>query len=218
MSADASLTWRPSTGCRHGGRLQRQAPGAIARDQSRRCVVSLSSETPSTPGEHPGAQILSGSRGKAGSHPSTTSPPRTQDELNGCFRCHDRNPLQAISLFGDGFAIQNRQRIIDFWHELIARQSYPGGQYLLKAARSALTGRVLRICTWRLCALCRSHPERAQSRRNSQSSSRRHSSSCLNLKTAKALGHTIPPYAARACRRRDRVKRRRAAGRSWGYS
>jgi putative ABC transport system substrate-binding protein len=38
----------------------------------------------------------------------------TQDQLTAAFAAMDPHPPQAISLFADGFAIQNRQRIIDF--------------------------------------------------------------------------------------------------------
>jgi putative ABC transport system substrate-binding protein len=39
---------------------------------------------------------------------------RSSDELTAAFNVMSRKPPQAISLFADGFAIQNRQRIIDF--------------------------------------------------------------------------------------------------------
>jgi putative ABC transport system substrate-binding protein len=39
---------------------------------------------------------------------------RTRDELERAFAAMAKNPPQAISLFADGFAIQNRQNIIDF--------------------------------------------------------------------------------------------------------
>jgi len=38
----------------------------------------------------------------------------TQDQLTTAFAAMDPHPPQAISLFADGFAIQNRQSIIDF--------------------------------------------------------------------------------------------------------
>ena len=41
-------------------------------------------------------------------------PAQTADELTAVFGAIAKNPPQAISLFADGFAIQNRQRIIDF--------------------------------------------------------------------------------------------------------
>jgi putative ABC transport system substrate-binding protein len=41
-------------------------------------------------------------------------PTRTTDELTSAFNAMVGKPPQAISLFADGFAIQNRQRIIDF--------------------------------------------------------------------------------------------------------
>jgi putative tryptophan/tyrosine transport system substrate-binding protein len=41
-------------------------------------------------------------------------PTRTPDELTAAFAAMAAAPPQAISLFADGFAIQNRQRIIEF--------------------------------------------------------------------------------------------------------
>ena len=41
-------------------------------------------------------------------------PTRSNDELTGALNTMAGKPPQAISLFADGFAIQNRQRIIDF--------------------------------------------------------------------------------------------------------
>jgi putative tryptophan/tyrosine transport system substrate-binding protein len=38
----------------------------------------------------------------------------TEDQLTAAFAVMDRHPPQAISLFADGFAIQFRQRIIDY--------------------------------------------------------------------------------------------------------
>jgi putative ABC transport system substrate-binding protein len=38
----------------------------------------------------------------------------TADELSAAFTAMDARPPQAISVFADGFAIQNRQRIIDY--------------------------------------------------------------------------------------------------------
>ena len=41
-------------------------------------------------------------------------PTRNQDELTAALNVMSGKPPQAISLFADGFAIQNRQRIIEF--------------------------------------------------------------------------------------------------------
>jgi ABC-type uncharacterized transport system substrate-binding protein len=41
-------------------------------------------------------------------------PTKTRDELNGAFVAMAANPPEAISVFSDGFAVQNRQSIIDF--------------------------------------------------------------------------------------------------------
>ena len=41
-------------------------------------------------------------------------PTRTQDDLNKAFAAMAADPPQALSVFSDGFAVQNRQAIIDF--------------------------------------------------------------------------------------------------------
>lgn len=41
-------------------------------------------------------------------------PTPTRDKLRDAFASMAANPLQAISIFSDGFAVQNRQSIIDF--------------------------------------------------------------------------------------------------------
>lgn len=41
-------------------------------------------------------------------------PTRTRDELSGAFKAMASRPPQAISVFADGFAIQNRERIVEF--------------------------------------------------------------------------------------------------------
>jgi putative ABC transport system substrate-binding protein len=66
---------------------------------------------------HPGSQIeLSYSEDVARKLGLTIQylPTRSRDELEHAFTAMAANPPQAISLFADGFAVQNRQSIIDF--------------------------------------------------------------------------------------------------------
>ena len=67
--------------------------------------------------EHPGEHLERKYSAEAGERLGLTLdyfPTRTPDELNAALAAMVERPPEAISLFGDGFAIQNRQRIIDF--------------------------------------------------------------------------------------------------------
>ena len=67
--------------------------------------------------EHPGEHLERAYSEETGRRLGLTMeyfPTRTSDELTSAFNAMAGKPPQAISLFADGFAIQNRQRIIDF--------------------------------------------------------------------------------------------------------
>ena len=67
--------------------------------------------------EHPGEQRERSYSEEAGSRLGLGIqyfPARTHDELAGVLVAMASNPPQAISVFADGFAVQNRQSIIDF--------------------------------------------------------------------------------------------------------
>jgi putative ABC transport system substrate-binding protein len=67
--------------------------------------------------QHPGEQLERDYSERAGRQLGLTIeyvPTRTHDELTTAIAAMTAHPPQAISLFADGFAIQNRQRIIDF--------------------------------------------------------------------------------------------------------
>jgi ABC-type uncharacterized transport system substrate-binding protein len=118
-------------------------------------------------------------------------PTRTQDELGTAFTAMAASPPQAISLFADGFAIQNRQRIIDF---------------AMKHGAPVISG-------WpvfaRSGALCTYGPRLTESYRRLVHHAVRILKGAkpadlpieqptvfelvINLKTARALGLTIPP-------------------------
>jgi putative ABC transport system substrate-binding protein len=67
--------------------------------------------------EHPGSQLERAYSEEAGRRLGMTIeyfPTATHDELSRAFAAMTVRPPQAISLFADGFAVQNRQSIIDF--------------------------------------------------------------------------------------------------------
>ncbi len=67
--------------------------------------------------DHPGANVERDYCEEAGKRLGLALayfPTRTGDELTSALAEMAKDPPQAVSLFADGFAIQNRQRIIDF--------------------------------------------------------------------------------------------------------
>jgi putative ABC transport system substrate-binding protein len=116
---------------------------------------------------------------------------RNHDELTAAFATMAADPPQAISVFSDGFAVQNRKRIIDF----------------------AMSRRIPVISGWRIFArsgaLCIYGPRLEESYRRLAYFADRilkgappadlpieqptHFELVVNLKTAKALGVAIPP-------------------------
>jgi len=67
--------------------------------------------------EHPGSQIERAYSEEFGHKLDLTIqylPTRSREELTSAFTAMAADPPQAISVFADGFAVQNRQSIIDF--------------------------------------------------------------------------------------------------------
>jgi len=67
--------------------------------------------------EHPGSEIERAYSEEAGQKLGLTIeflPTRTRDELANAFTVMAADPPQGVSVFADGFAVQNRQSIIDF--------------------------------------------------------------------------------------------------------
>ncbi len=144
--------------------------------------------------EHPGEHLeraYSEETGRRLGIATEYFPTRTSDELTGVFDALARNPPQAISLFADAFAIQNRKRIIDF----------------------AMSHRVPVISGWRIFAesgaICTYGPALAESYRRLADYVDRVLKGAkpadlpieqptkfqlvVNLRTAKALGLNLPP-------------------------
>lgn len=144
--------------------------------------------------EHPGEHLEYANAEEAGRQLGLTLayfPTRTEDELNAAFRKMDAAPPQSISLFSDGFALQHLHRIVDF----------------------ATKHRAPMICGWPVFAesgaLCSYGPRITESYRRVGHYVDRilkgvkpadlpieqptQFQLVLNLRTAKALGLTVPP-------------------------
>jgi putative ABC transport system substrate-binding protein len=76
----------------------------------RRIAVVANSEHPGQDLEWAYSEVVARRLGLSLEH----YPTRSRDELKGAFEKMTGNPPQAILLFADGFAVQNRQAIIDF--------------------------------------------------------------------------------------------------------
>lgn len=118
-------------------------------------------------------------------------PTRSHDELSQVFAVLGKDPPQAISLFADGFAIQNRQSIIDF--AMSRRVPVISGWPVFARSGALCTyGPVLDQSYKRLAyyvdrVLRGAKPADLPIERPSRFEL------VINLKSAKALGVTIPP-------------------------
>lgn len=144
--------------------------------------------------EHPGEHLEYANAQEAGRRLGLTLtyfPTRTEDELNAALGKMDADPAQGISLFSDGFALQHLPHIIDF----------------------ATKHRTPMICGWPVFAesgaLCSYGPRITESYRRVGDYVHRILKGAkpadlpieqptlfqlvLNLRTAKALGLTVPP-------------------------
>jgi putative ABC transport system substrate-binding protein len=144
--------------------------------------------------EHPGSQLERTYSEEVGRRLGLTVqylPTRSRDELASAFTALAADPPQALSLFADGFAVQNRQSIIDF----------------------AMSHKMPVVSGWsvfaRSGALCTYGPRLAESYRRLADYVDRILKGArpadlpieqptkfemvINLRTAKALGLTIPP-------------------------
>jgi putative tryptophan/tyrosine transport system substrate-binding protein len=143
--------------------------------------------------EHPGEHLERSYSEKTGERLGIDIqyfPTRTQDELTGAFDSMAAKPPQAISLFADGFAIQNRQRIIEFG--MNNRTPVISGWPVFAQSGAICTyGPRLVACYRRLAyyvdrVLKGAKPERLPIEQPTEFEL------VINLKTAKALGLTMP--------------------------
>jgi len=143
--------------------------------------------------EHPGEHLERAYSEETGRRLGLTIdyfPTRSHDELARAFTAMTAHPPQAISLFADGFAIENRQRIIDF----AMRQRAPVISGWPVFARSGalctygphLTGSYRRVAYYVDRILKGAKPADLPIEQPTQFEL------VVNLKTAKALGLKIP--------------------------
>jgi len=144
--------------------------------------------------EHPGANVERAYSEEAGRRLGLAIkyfPTRTRDELAGAFAAMTADPPQAISLFADGFAIANRQRIIDFAtsHRAPVVSGWPvfakSGALCTYGPR--LTESYRRLAHYVDRILKGARPADLPIERPTQFEL------VINLKTAKALGLIVPP-------------------------
>jgi putative ABC transport system substrate-binding protein len=144
--------------------------------------------------EHPGAHLERAFSEETGRRLGLTieyRPTRTRDELTGAFTAMAANPPQAISLLADAFGIQNRQSIIDFAmsHRAPVISGWPvfakSGALCTYGPR--LTESYRRVAYYVDRILKGAKPADLPIEQPTKFEL------VINLRTAKALGFTIPP-------------------------
>jgi putative tryptophan/tyrosine transport system substrate-binding protein len=130
-------------------------------------------------------------------------PTRSTGELAAAFAKMAANKPQAISLFADGFAIQNRESIINFGlsHKVPVISGWPvfaeSGAICTYGPR--LTESYRRMASYVDRILKGEKPSDLPIEQPTQFQLG------INLRTAKALGITVPPFAAHPRRQSDRI-------------
>ena len=144
--------------------------------------------------EHPGEHLERSYSTKTAERLGITVdyfPTRTQEDLAAAFASMVSQPPQAISLFADGFAIQNRQRIIEFGmnHHAPVISGWPvfalSGAICTYGPR--LVGSYRRLAYYVDRVLKGARPAQLPIEQPTEFQL------VVNFKTAKALGLTIPP-------------------------
>jgi len=145
---------------------------------------------PEHPGEHQ-ERAYSERRAEQMSIGIDYHPTRSTEELEAALRNIAADPPQAISLFADGFAIQNRERIIQFGlsHKIPVISGWPvfaqSGAICTYGPR--LTESYRRMASFVDRILKGNRPAEMPIERPTQFQL------IINLRTAKALGITVPP-------------------------
>jgi len=118
-------------------------------------------------------------------------PTRTQEELTSALNTMAARPPQAISLFADGFAIQNRQRIIDFG--IAHRAPVISGWPVFARSGAICTYGPRLVVSYRRLAHYVDRVLKGAKPAELPIEQPTEFELVINLKTAKALGITIPP-------------------------
>jgi len=118
-------------------------------------------------------------------------PTRTQDELASALSSMDAKAPQAISLFADGFAIQNRQRIIDFGNA--HRAPVISGWAVFARSGAICTYGPRLVASYRRLAHYVDRVLKGAKPSELPIEQPTEFELVINLKTTKALGLTIPP-------------------------
>ena len=118
-------------------------------------------------------------------------PTPTPDELTRAFAAMAEQPPQAISLFADGFAVQNRQRIVDFGmsHRAPVVSGWPvfAQSGALCTYGPQLADSYRRLASYVDRILKGAKPKDLPIERPTKFET------VINLRTARALGLTVPP-------------------------
>jgi putative ABC transport system substrate-binding protein len=118
-------------------------------------------------------------------------PTRTQDELTAAFNSMAAKPPQAISLFADGFAIQNRQGIIEFG--MNHRAPVISGWPVFAQSGAICTYGPRLVASYRRLAYFVDRVLKGAKPAQLPIEQPTEFELVINLKTATALGLTIPP-------------------------
>jgi len=170
----------------------RKSPGDGDRGSSAQAGVTRVAiiANPEHPGEHQ-ERAYSERRAEQLSIGIDYHPTRSTEELEAALRNIAADPPQAISLFADGFAIQNRERIIQFGlsHKIPVISGWPvfaqSGAICTYGPR--LTESYRRMASFVDRILKGNRPAEMPIERPTQFQL------IINLRTAKALGITVPP-------------------------
>jgi len=144
--------------------------------------------------EHPGEHLERSYSEKVGQRLGITIeyfPTRTREELRAAFNAMAAKPPQAISLFADGFAIQNRQQIIDFGIE--HRAPVISGWPVFARSGAICTYGPRLVASYRRLANYVDRVLKGAKPAQLPIEQPTEFELVINLRTAKVLGLTVPP-------------------------
>jgi putative tryptophan/tyrosine transport system substrate-binding protein len=144
--------------------------------------------------EHPGEHLERSYSEKTGQRLGITIeyfPTRSQEDLTAALNSMAARPPQAISLFADGFAIQNRQQIIDFG--IAHRAPVISGWPIFARSGAICTYGPRLVASYRRLAHYVDRVLKGAKPTELPIEQPTEFELVINLKTAKALGITVPP-------------------------